>query len=257
MGSGDVTAQLIHETTTADARIISRQKAIICGTAWVDMVFRQLDSRVMINWSVQDGDVVIADQSLCTLHGPARSILSGERTALNFLQTLSATATRTHEFVTAVSGTRCRILDTRKTIPGLRLAQKYAVLCGGGVNHRTGLYDMILIKENHIHAAGSIAAAVNTARQQSPGLKIEVEVENLDELKQALDAGVDRILLDNMDLATLEKAVALNGGKTQLEASGGMELSRVSEVAHTGVDFISVGEITKSIAAVDLSLRFE
>ncbi len=256
IGSGDVTAQLIPEDRQARANIVCRQDAVLCGTAWVDTVFSRLDPQVSIAWQAKDGAQVRAGQILCWLDGPARALLSGERTALNFLQTLSATASQTRRYVDAVAGTGCRILDTRKTLPGLRLAQKYAVVCGGGVNHRIGLYDMILIKENHILAAGSIRSAVATARQLNPSLPIEVEVENLAELQQALDSKVTRILLDNMDISTLKRAVAMSNGKTPLEASGGVELERISDIAATGVDYISVGGITKHIRAVDLSMRF-
>lgn len=256
IGSGDVTAQLIPETTLAEARIISREAAVVCGITWVNEVFQQLDSHIVIEWHCQDGDLIQANQELCQLHGSARHLLSGERTALNFLQTLSATATQAHAYVTAVAGTDCRILDTRKTIPGLRLAQKYAVTCGGAHNHRTGLYDMILIKENHISAAGSIQAAVDTARRLSPTIPIEVEVENLAQLQQALTAEVDRILLDNMDISTLKQAVELTARRIPLEASGGVNMETARAIAETGVDYISIGSITKHIRAVDLSMRF-
>ncbi len=256
IGPGDVTAQLIPSETQAEAHIISREAAVICGVAWVENVFSQLDSRIHIDWQVADGEAVEPQQLICSLHGPAHSLLSGERTALNFLQTLSATATLTHHYVDAIAGTGCRILDTRKTIPGLRLAQKYAVRCGGGENHRSGLYDMVLIKENHIHACGSIKTAVETARRLSPELAIEVEVENLEQLQQALDANADRILLDNMEIEMLKLAVKLASGKIPLEASGGVNLQTVREIAQTGVDYISVGAVTKNIQAVDLSMRF-
>lgn len=256
VGTGDVTAQLIPLHKLANASIICREPAILCGTEWVSEVFGQLDPTIQIDWSCRDGDIIQSKQELCRLHGSARHLLSGERTALNFLQTLSATATQAHEFVLAVEGTDCRILDTRKTIPGLRLAQKYAVRCGGAYNHRTGLYDMVLIKENHISAAGSIQTAVATARQLSPDIPIEVEVENLQELKQALDAKVDRILLDNMDIPTLKQAVQLTNKRIPLEASGGVTQKTARDIAQTGVDYISIGSITKHIRAIDLSMRF-
>ena len=256
IGDGDVTAKLIPDDKLADARIISREPAILCGADWVSEVFNQLDTAIQIDWHCQDGDKIQADQELCRLHGSARHLLSGERSALNFLQTLSATATQAHEYVMAVEGTGCRILDTRKTIPGLRLAQKYAVRCGGAYNHRIGLYDMVLIKENHISAAGSIQAAVDTARRLSPDIPLEVEVENLQQLQQALDADVDRILLDNMDIPTLKQAVQMTNKRIPLEASGGVTKETAREIAHTGVDYISIGSITKHIHAIDFSMRF-
>ena len=256
IGTGDVTAQLIPQNKLAKAGIISRENAILCGTLWVNHVFKQLDSEINIEWHYKDGDAIQPDLELCHIHGSARHLLSGERTALNFLQTLSATATQANEYVKAVMGTGCRILDTRKTIPGLRLAQKYAVRCGGAHNHRTGLFDMILIKENHISAAGTIQAAVEAARQLSPTIPIEVEVENLVQLQQALTARVDRILLDNMDIVTLKQAVELCAKRIPLEASGGVDLQTVRKIAETGVDYISIGSITKHIRAIDLSMRF-
>lgn len=255
VGSGDITAALIPPQTQSRAHIISRENAVLCGTAWVDEVFRQLDQQIRIDWQARDGDDIVADQVLCTLSGNARQLLTGERTALNFLQTLSATATQTRQFVRAIADTDTRVLDTRKTLPGLRSAQKYAVRCGGGHNHRLGLFDAFLIKENHILAAGSINAAVQAARIQQPGTKIEVEVENLEELQQALDAGVDQILLDNMSLPRLREAVALNNGQTLLEASGGVSLETIRDIAHTGVDYISIGSLSKDIRAIDLSMR--
>ncbi len=256
IGSGDVTASLIPQGTEADSRVICREPAILCGIDWVSEVFKQLDSTITIDWHCQDGDRIQPNQELCRLQGSARHLLSGERTALNFLQTLSATATQANQYVEAVNGTGCRILDTRKTIPGLRLAQKYAVRCGGAHNHRSGLYDMILIKENHISAAGSIQAAVDTARRLSPAIPVEVEVENLPQLQQALAAGVDRILLDNMDLPTLMQAVDITAKRIPLEASGGVNLQTARAIAATGVDYISIGAITKHIRAIDLSMRF-
>ncbi len=257
IGSGDLTAALIPEQQPCSATVISRDNATLSGRAWFNEVFLQLDPQVKISWHVVDGEQVKINQPLCTLQGAARSILSGERCALNFLQTLSATATLTRQYVNAIADTTCKILDTRKTIPGLRLAQKYAVTCGGGHNHRIGLYDMILIKENHIMAAGSIAAAVTQARRLSPGIKVEVEVESLDELQQAIESRVDTIMLDNMNIATMQKAVSITARRCMLEASGGISLETVQNIARTGVDFISVGLLTKDIKAVDLSMRFQ
>ena len=256
IGSGDVSAALIPNDQRASAELWCRESAVICGRPWVEAAFLQLAADVVLDWAVSDGDRVAPDTRLCTIHGPARAMLSAERTALNFLQTLSATATTTRAYVDAVAGTGCRILDTRKTLPGLRMAQKYAVTCGGGINHRFGLYDMVLIKENHITACGSITRAVTLARQLSPGLPVEVEVENREQLRETIAAGVDRILLDNMDCAQLREAVAITAGRVPLEASGGITLDNVRAVAETGVDFISIGSLTKDIKAVDLSLRF-
>jgi nicotinate-nucleotide pyrophosphorylase (carboxylating) len=260
VGPGDLTAQLIPADRVARASVITREDAVLCGTAWFDEVFRQVDARVRVTWATHDGERARANQQLCTLEGPARSLLTGERPALNFLQMLSATATVTRSYVDAVAGTQCRILDTRKTIPGLRLAQKYAVRCGGGTNHRIGLFDAILVKENHIAAAGSIANAVNAARRIAADVLLEVEVENLTQLGEALDAKVDRILLDNFSLAEMRLAVqttrAHANERTELEASGNMTLETVHAVATTGVDFISVGGLTKHVRAVDLSMRF-
>lgn len=260
IGNGDITAALIPADVQSTAQVISRETAILCGTAWFDEVFWQLDNRITIDWQVQDGDTVEPDQLLCTLTGPSRRLLTGERTALNFLQTLSAVTTLTRDYVDAIADTGARILDTRKTLPGLRSAQKYAVACGGGDNHRMGLFDAFLIKENHILAAGGIAAAVQAARLQQPTAKVEVEVENLDEVQQALEAGADQLLLDNMSLPKLREAVALNNshnnGKAVLEASGGVTLETIRDIAHTGVDYISVGSLTKNVRAVDLSMRF-
>lgn len=256
VGVGDLTAALIPDSTPAEATVICREEAVLCGTAWFDEVFRQIEPRIKIEWHAHDGENVSPNQALCDIHGPARALLTGERTALNFLQTLSGTASHARRYADAVRGTRTRILDTRKTLPGLRAAQKYAVRCGGGHNHRMGLYDALLIKENHIAAAGSIAEAVSAARRLSPGKPLEVEVENLDELRQALEVSVTRILLDNFPLEELARAVHLNAGRAKLEASGGINLSNIRAVAETGVDFISVGAITKDLRAVDLSLRF-
>jgi nicotinate-nucleotide pyrophosphorylase (carboxylating) len=256
VGSGDLTAQLIPADRTARATVITREDAVLCGIAWFDEVFRQVDPRVRVTWSARDADRVRADQQLCALEGPARSLLTGERTALNFLQMLSAAATVTRRYVDAVEGTKCRILDTRKTIPGLRVAQKYAVRCGGGTNHRIGLFDAILVKENHIAAAGSIASAVAQARRVNAKALLEVEVENLTQLREALDARVDRVLLDNFSLEQMREAVKVTSGRTELEASGNMSLETLRAVAETGVDFISVGALTKHVRAVDLSMRF-
>ncbi len=255
LGPGDVTATLLSAEASSDATVITREDAVLCGTAWFDAVFAQLDPDIRTSWLAQDGDAIRAGQELCRLYGPTRALLSGERCALNFLQTLSATATVTRRYVTAIAGTGAQILDTRKTIPGLRTAQKFAVRCGGGRNHRMGLYDAILIKENHIAAAGSIEHAVNSARQLHPGLSIEVEVETLEELQQALAASADIILLDNFSPYDLPTAVTLNASRAKLEASGGITLDNVHAIAATGVDFISIGALTKNIHAIDLSLR--
>jgi len=265
IGNGDVTADLIPKNNQSKATVICRDNAILSGVAWLNEVFQQIDSGVKINWSYKDGDIIKANSTLCTLEGNARSLLSGERAALNFVQTLSATATLTNQFVKSIDGTISKILDTRKTLPNLRDAQKYAVLCGGGKNHRIGLYDMILIKENHIMAAGSITNAVNQAKQLYPDIRVEVETENLEEFREASKAGADIIMLDNFDLKTMRDAVqenntksnTQNNNKVVLEASGGVNLKTVKAIAETGVDFISVGQITKDIYAVDLSMRFD
>jgi nicotinate-nucleotide pyrophosphorylase (carboxylating) len=260
VGDGDLTAALIPVDTIKRAQVISREHATLCGQAWFDEVFKQLDASIRVEWLAKDGDRVQPNQTLCKLQGPARALLTGERTALNFLQTLSATATVTRQYADAVAGTNCRILDTRKTIPGLRLAQKYAVRCGGGMNHRIGLFDAVLVKENHIIAAGSIAAAVAHARKLAGTCMVEVEVETLDELRQALATDIDRILLDNFARTDLVEAVKINqskpGKKVELEASGNMTLDTLRSVAETGVDFISIGGLTKHVRAVDLSMRF-
>ncbi len=256
VGAGDVTAALIPETQRAQAKVICREEAVICGQPWFDAVFNALSTEVRIAWEVEEGADVAADQTICALEGPARTLLTGERTALNFLQTLSGTATKARQYARAVERTKAKVLDTRKTLPGLRTAQKYAVRCGGCHNHRMGLHDMVLIKENHIAAAGSIAQAVATARQQSPGLKVEVEVENLDQLRQAIDAGAHIALLDNFTLDTMCQAVELNANRIQLEVSGGIHLENLAAIAATGVDYISVGALTKDLRAVDLSMRF-
>ena len=257
IGSGDATASLIAASATAAASVVTREAAILCGRPWFDACFVALDPGIAIDWHVAEGSRVSAGQRLCSLRGSARALLSGERCALNFLQTLSATATVTARHVDAVRGTRAVILDTRKTLPGLRLAQKYAVRCGGGSNHRIGLFDAILIKENHIAAAGSLAAAVNAARAQHPRLTVEVEVENFEELDEALAAGVDRIMLDEFSLGDLRRAVDHVAGRIPLEASGGVDLERLRAIAETGVDYISIGALTKHIRAIDLSMRID
>ncbi len=260
VGDGDLTACLVPETTQAQARVIARESAVLCGTDWFDEVVRQVDPACRVIWMAHDGDALQPDQLLCRVQGPARSLLTAERTALNFLQTLSGTATQAARYVEAVAGTGARILDTRKTIPGLRLAQKYAVRCGGGSNHRIGLFDAILIKENHIAAAGSVAGALAAAERtrEAAGrpLEIEIEVEDLAQLEEALAAGAVRVLLDNFDLAALREAVRLNAGRARLEASGGVDLETVRAIAETGVDDISIGSLTKDLHAVDLSMRF-
>ena len=256
LGQQDLTADLIPINTLANATIITRENATLCGQAWLEQVFKQLDPAINIDWSFNDGEQMPANAVICTLHGPARTLLTGERTAMNFIQTFSATATLARQYADQVIGLDVQILDTRKTIPGLRLAQKYAVRCGGGYNHRIGLYDGILIKENHINATGSIALAVEQARQLHQGIAIEVEVENVAELEQALAAQADIILLDNFDIPTLTNAVDINQGRAKLEASGGIMLENVRAIAETGVDRISIGAITKDIRAIDLSMRF-
>ncbi len=256
IGSGDVTAKLIPEDDFSLATVISREPATICGIDWFEEVFSQLDPQVFIEWDVDDGDTVEAGQQICSLSGSTRALLTGERSALNFLQTLSGTATKAAEYAASIKDTHVKILDTRKTIPGLRLAQKYAVSCGGCHNHRVGLFDAVLIKENHILAAGGITEAITAARFHNPELMIEVEVENLSEFQLALDADVDRIMLDNFDLDLLAQAVKINNNKTELEASGNITLESISAIAATGVDYISTGAITKDIKALDLSMRF-
>lgn len=257
IGAGDLTARLISARATASAELIAREDAVLCGTAWFDEVFRQLDTGVRCDWQAHDAETIHAGQRLCRLTGAARALLSGERTALNFLQTLSGTATATRRYTDAIRGTNAAILDTRKTLPGLRRAQKYAVVCGGGKNHRLGLYDAILIKENHITAAGSIAAALRAAQAAAPsGVPVEIEVEHLAQLREALAAGATHVLLDNFDLTGLRAAVLETAGRAVLEASGGVSLDNVRAIAETGVDFISVGALTKHVRAVDLSLRF-
>jgi nicotinate-nucleotide pyrophosphorylase (carboxylating) len=261
VGTGDLTAALVPVGRQGRATVITREAAVIAGRPYVDEVFRQIDPSVSVEWQVTDGVAVIPNQLLYRLAGPARSLLTGERTALNFLQTLSATATVTRRYVEQLAGLSCRMLDTRKTVPGLRTAQKYAVRCGGGQNHRMGLYDGILVKENHIIAAGSIGAAVAAARASGASVPVEVEVESLEELRQALDAGADMALLDEFSLEDLRAAVALNRshrkGPIKLEASGSVTLETLRAIGETGVDFISVGSLTKHVRAIDLSMRFE
>jgi nicotinate-nucleotide pyrophosphorylase (carboxylating) len=261
VGPGDLTAQLVPGNSTCKAQVISREDAVLCGSDWFDEVFRQLDSAIKVTWLAHDGERVTSNQKLCQLQGAARSLLTGERTALNFLQTLSGTATVTRKYMDAIAGTGCRILDTRKTIPGLRLAQKYAVRCGGGTNHRVGLFDAVLVKENHIIAAGSIPSAVAQARKVAGSRLVEVEVENLEELKQALNTDIDRILLDNFTHADMQEAVNINrarrGKKVELEASGNVTLDTLRSIAETGVDYISSGALTKHVRAIDLSMRFD
>jgi nicotinate-nucleotide pyrophosphorylase (carboxylating) len=256
---GDLTAELIDRYTGAVARVVAREPATLCGRAWFEETFSQLDPRVTVSWQAADGDRIAADLVVCELRGPARSVVTGERTALNFLQTLSGTATATRTLVDIVAGTRTRILDTRKTIPGLRLAQKYAVRCGGGDNHRIGLFDAVLIKENHIAAVGSVTAAVARARQQSPHVMIEVEVESLEQLREALATDADRIMLDDFSLADMRAGVALRdahtGKRQELEASGSVDAATLRAVAETGVDFVSIGAITKHVRAIDFSMR--
>jgi nicotinate-nucleotide pyrophosphorylase (carboxylating) len=260
LGGGDITAALVPETQQVRATVIAREAAVLCGTDWVDATFKQLDPSIRVEWLAADGARILANMPVLKLAGSARPILTGERTALNFLQTLSATATAASRYVEAIAGTQCRILDTRKTLPGLRLAQKYAIRCGGAQNHRMGLHDMVLIKENHIIAAGSIGTAIATARRTSPGVPVEVEVEGLDEFDQALAAGADIVLLDELSLEDMRIAVERNrvhGARAKLEASGSVTLASVRQIANTGVDYISIGSITKHVQAVDLSMRFE
>jgi nicotinate-nucleotide pyrophosphorylase (carboxylating) len=256
IGSGDITANLIPEEQVGRAQVISREAAIISGADWVNEVFRQVDKSVSIQWRCRDGDHVSANQLLIELTGPARSLLTGERAALNFLQLLSGTATTCARYAHLVEGTGVRLLDTRKTIPGLRLAQKYAVTCGGCFNHRIGLYDAFLIKENHIAACGGIPQVISAAREMESNKPVEIEVENLQELEQALSAGADIIMLDNFSLADMKTAVVTTKGKAKLEASGGITTETLRAIAETGVDYISIGALTKDCKAIDLSMRF-
>ena len=260
VGSGDVTARLVPEDQQVRGRVITREDAVLCGQGWVDETFRRLDSTIDIEWHANDGDRIRAEQIIFQISGRARPVLTGERTALNFLQLLSGTATQVRRYVDAVSGTRCTILDTRKTLPGLRTAQKYAVLCGGAQNLRIGLFDMVLIKENHIAAAGSISRAIAAAKATAPGVKIEVEVENLSGLEEALAAEPDIIMLDNFSNAEMKEAVDFARARSKtvrLEASGNVTLEGVRAIAQTGVDYISIGSLTKHVRAVDLSMRLE
>ncbi|MEX2516453.1 MAG: carboxylating nicotinate-nucleotide diphosphorylase [Gammaproteobacteria bacterium] len=256
IGSGDLTASLIDAEAVATANVICREPAVLCGRPWFDEVFRQLDAAIQITWQFNDSDDLPVQATVCSLTGSARALLTGERTALNFLQTLSGTATTTRRYVDAVKPHAVKILDTRKTLPGLRLAQKYAVRCGGGHNHRIGLFDAILIKENHIAAAGSISAAVNAARQSAQQVLIEIEVENLNQIDAAMTAGADRLLLDNFSQDDLQAAVKQINGRVELEVSGGVDLNTVAAIAATGVDYISIGGLTKHLHAIDFSMRF-
>ena len=258
LGSGDLTAALLDADAVTQAQIICREQAVVCGIPWVNEVYRQLDPAIELVWQAGDGETVTENQVLCRLSGNTRALLSGERCALNYLQSLSGTATIAHRYAQAVAGIDVRILDTRKTVPGLRLQQKYAVRCGGCHNHRVGLYDAVLIKENHIRAAGSIDAALARSRRLVPdGVSIEIEVETLDELQQALDGGAQKLLLDNFTPEQLREAVKLSAGRARLEASGGIHLGTIREIAETGIDDISVGALTKDIRAIDLSMLFE
>jgi nicotinate-nucleotide pyrophosphorylase (carboxylating) len=260
IGAGDLTAALLDAHATLVAQVVTREPATLCGCAWFDEVFRQLDPDVVVTWNAADGDRIAANDVVCRLRGPARSIVTGERTALNFLQLLSGTASAAHDFAALLTGTRTRVLDTRKTVPGLRRAQKYAVLCGGGYNHRIGLFDAVLIKENHIAAAGGITAAVSLARQTSPGVMLEVEVETLPQLDEALATDADRIMLDNFTLEDMRAAVRRRdlyaGRRPELEASGSVRADTLRAIAATGVDYVSIGAMTKHVRAVDFSMRF-
>ena len=256
IGSGDITAQLIPENTYAKAHVITREDSVICGSKWVNEVFRQVDERITVSWHVKEGEQVQANTTLFSLEGPARGLLTGERAALNFLQTLSGTATLCRSYAALVSHTKVKLLDTRKTIPGLRRAQKYAVTCGGCHNHRIGLYDAFLIKENHIMACGSIKQAVTRAHEIAPGKPVEIEVESMNELEQALNAYADIIMLDNFNNTALIESVSLSAGKAKLEASGGINNQTLVPIAETGVDYISIGALTKDCRAIDLSMRF-
>lgn len=255
VGTGDLTAALLPPETRARAAVLCREAAVLCGIAWFDEVYRQLDENTAVSWLFADGDEIQADTVVCRLTGPARAILTGERTALNFLQLLSGTATTTRRYARRLEGTTARLLDTRKTIPGLRSAQKYAVACGGGRNHRMGLYDAILIKDNHLRAAGGVGPAVRLAKTRHR--QIEVEVESLDELEDAISAGADCVLLDNFSQELLRRAVAINAGRVKLEVSGGVDLEQMRMIAATGVDYISVGAITKHVRAIDFTMELE
>ena len=256
VGSGDLTAALLPEGQQSKVEVVTREDAVLCGRAWFDAVFLHLSERISIDWQAVDGERIASGQRLCVLEGPTRELLTGERTALNYLQTLSGTATRARTYADAVAGLDVRILDTRKTVPGLRVQQKYAVCCGGCHNHRMGLYDAILIKENHIMAAGSIGQAIVAAHDAAPGVQVEIEVESLAELHEALAAGATHVLLDNFSLEELRQAVEVSDGRARLEASGNVDLNRIRQIAETGVDDISVGSLTKNVEALDLSMRF-
>ncbi len=256
IGSGDITASIIPASTQASAEVVTREAMVLCGKAWFEAVFKQLDPTIGMQWHFQEGENIAANSLLCQLNGPARALLTGERTALNLLQTLSATATCARRYADAVAGTGCQVLDTRKTLPGLRMAQKYAVKCGGCTNHRIGLFDAVLIKENHILASGSISAAVSKARLTGSAM-VEVEVESLPELEEALAAKPDRIMLDNFSMTDLRLAVQRNQGQVELEASGNINLENIRSIAETGVDFISIGALTKNLNAIDLSMRIQ
>lgn len=257
IGDGDITAELIPVDNISLATVISREQCIFCGLDWFEETYRQIDEDILIDWFVEDGEALTSDQTICTISGSSQSIVTGERTALNFIQLLSATATASHRYAQVLEGQHTRILDTRKTIPGLRMAQKYAVSCGGCENHRLGLYDAFLIKENHINACDGISNAVKEARFHNPELQVEVEVETLDELNEAIEAGTDRVLLDNFNIETMKQAVELCSGKVTTEASGNITLDNLQQVASSGVDFISIGAITKDVKAIDLSMRFD
>ncbi len=256
IGSGDITAQLVPASAYSRAFVITRENAVLCGQPWADEACRQVDATIVATWHANDGDRVVANQRLLSLEGPSRSLLTVERTLLNFLQLLSGTATSARRYADRLTGTKLRVLDTRKTLPGLRIAQKYAVRCGGCHNHRLGLFDAFLIKENHIAAAGSIGAAVERARQIAPGRAVEVEVENIEEFRTALIAGADIIMLDEFTEADMREAVAINQGQAQLEVSGGVTHETIAAIAASGVDFVSIGEITKRVEPIDLSMRF-
>ena len=255
IGKGDLTANLVPENKTCHAEVICREEAVLCGSAWFDQVFHQVDETVMVDWMLADGDAIRPGSIVCRISGSSRSVLTGERTALNFLQTLSGTATRTREFARQLGNSKTRILDTRKTIPGLRAAQKYAVTCGGGSNHRTGLYDAILIKENHISSAGGIRPVVTEALRS--GHAVEIEVENLAQLEEAIEAGANSVLLDNFSIEEMHQAVEINRGRVELEVSGGVEFEQLKQLANTGVDYISIGALTKHLRAVDFSMLFK
>jgi nicotinate-nucleotide pyrophosphorylase (carboxylating) len=256
VGSGDMSANLIDAEAWLETELLVREDAVLCGCQWFDEVFRQCDEKISTQWHAGDGDQITANSVVCEVSGPARGLLTAERSALNFLQTLSGTATLTRAYSDRIKHTRCKILDTRKTIPQLRVAQKYAVLCGGGSNHRIGLFDAFLIKENHLAACGGIANAVTRARETHPDKFLEVEVEDLEQLRQAIDAGVERALLDNFSLADMQRAVELNQQRIELEASGNIEKDKLAQIAASGVDYISIGALTKNLRAIDFSLRY-